>query len=122
MSDVKNNQVEENPYEALGLRSTASDDEIRRAYFELVRKYPPERSPEQFKRIRAAYEVLRDPLQRVEWDIFIALQPPLPFSPSPRRPKPDLALHREDVVWVLRAEIESSLSDFQRDFRPITPP
>ncbi len=122
MSNGSKNQVEENPYKVIGLPSTASDGEIRRAYFKLVREYPPEQSPVQFKRIRAAYEVLRDPIQRVEWDLFIALQPPLPFSPSRRRPKPDLALHREDVVWVLRTEIESSLQDFERDFCPITPP
>jgi curved DNA-binding protein CbpA len=122
MSNVKNNQIDENPYEVIRVPPTASDNEIRRAYFELVREYPPEQSPEQFKRIRAAYEILRDPVQRVEWDLFIALLPPLPFSPSSRRPKPDLALHREDVLWVLRTEIESSLQDFERDFRPITPP
>ncbi|MEA3341147.1 MAG: J domain-containing protein [Chloroflexota bacterium] len=122
MSNVKNDQMDENPYEVIGVSSTASDNEIRRAYFTLVREYPPEQSPEQFKRIRAAYEMLRDPAQRAEWDIFVALQPPLSFSPSLRRPKPDLALHREDVVWVLRAEIESRLQDFERDFYPIALP
>lgn len=113
--------VEENPYEVMGLPPTSSEEDVRRAYFRLVREYPPEQDPEQFKRIRAAYDVLRDPVRRAEWDLFVALEPPPPL-PSRRRPKPDLALHREDAVWVLRAESELNCQDFQHDFRPITPP
>jgi len=113
--------LEENPYQVLGVSPTASDDEIRRAYFQLVREHPPEREPEQFKRIRAAYEILRDPLQRAEWDLFVAIQPPPPL-PSRRPLKPDLSLHREDVIWVLRAESELERRNFKRDFRPVTPP
>jgi hypothetical protein len=31
-----------------------------------VVEHPPDRSPEQFERIRDAYEVLRDPYRRIE--------------------------------------------------------
>jgi curved DNA-binding protein CbpA len=86
-----------------------------------VREHPPERDADQFKRIRAAYEILRDPARRAEWDLFVALLPPTPL-PSRRRPKPDLAFHREDVVWVLRQEIRSSLQNAEDDFRLIEPP
>ncbi len=52
-----------NPYETLGLTSyTASADEIKRAYFRLVRLHSPDKDPETFKRIRAAYELLTCPL------------------------------------------------------------
>jgi curved DNA-binding protein CbpA len=112
---------DENPYQVMGLAFAATDEEIRRAYFRLVREHPPERDPDQFKRIRAAYDVLRDPARRAEWDLFVAVQPPGPL-PSRRRPKPDLAFHREDVMWVLRQEVRSSLQDAQDDFRSIELP
>ena len=55
-------------YEVLGLSKTASPAEIKRAYLSLVRQYTPERAPEQFKRIRAAYETLSDPEARRQYD------------------------------------------------------
>ena len=47
-------------YEALGLAPGAAPEEIKRAYFRLVRKYSPEKEPEQFQKIRQAYEALKD--------------------------------------------------------------
>ena len=54
------------PYEVLGLARGAGDDEIRRRYLELVRRFPPEREPERFARIREAYDQLRDPVARLK--------------------------------------------------------
>jgi curved DNA-binding protein CbpA len=120
-SDVDRLDRDENPYQVMGLASTATEQEIRHAYFKLVREHPPERDPDQFKRIRAAYEILRDPTRRAQWDLFVALQAPATL-PSRRRPKPDLAFHREDVMWILRQEIRSGLHDAEDDFRPIELP
>ena len=47
-------------YEALGLAPGAAPEEVKRAYFRLVRKYSPEKEPEQFQKIRQAYEALKD--------------------------------------------------------------
>ena len=47
-------------YEVLGLDPEAGADEIKRAYFRLVRLHPPEKDPEQFQQIRHAYEMLKD--------------------------------------------------------------
>jgi hypothetical protein len=44
----------------LGLEAPASTEAIRRAYLRSVRKHPPERDPEGFRRVRQAYELLRD--------------------------------------------------------------
>jgi len=55
-------------YERLGVAREASGDEVKRAYRSLVRVYPPERAPEEFKRIRMAYETLSDPRSRQEYD------------------------------------------------------
>jgi len=109
---------DENPYQVMELAPAATEEEIRHAYFRLVREHPPERDPDQFKRIRAAYEILRDPTRRAEWDLFVAVQPPDPL-PTRRRPKPDLTFHQEDVIWLLRQELKSSLQNAEADFGPI---
>jgi curved DNA-binding protein CbpA len=61
----------EDPYKTLGIERTADEAEIKQAYFALVREHPPERDPEGFKRIRAAYEKLRDSGERTETDLFL---------------------------------------------------
>jgi len=61
----------DNPYKVLGLERTASEAEIKQAYFALIRQSPPERDPEGFKRIRAAYEKLRGAGERAETDLFL---------------------------------------------------
>lgn len=55
-----------NPYAVLGLSAEATPAEIRSRYFALVRVHSPERDPEGFKRVRAAYEQLRSPRKRAE--------------------------------------------------------
>lgn len=60
----------ENPYEVLGIEGDASIEEIKRAYLKLIRKFAPERHPDEFKRIRAAYEQLKDQRARAEVDVF----------------------------------------------------
>lgn len=59
------------PYKVLGIERQATEAEIKRAYFTLVREHPPERDPEGFKRIRAAYEQLRSERERAETDLFL---------------------------------------------------
>lgn len=60
----------ENHYKTLGLRANATPDAIKKRYIELVKQHPPETHPEQFQSIRRAYETLRDPAQRSEYDLF----------------------------------------------------
>lgn len=55
-------------YRRLNVERTAQIDDIKRAYRRLLRQYPPERAPEEFKRIREAYETLTDPHARHEYD------------------------------------------------------
>jgi Tfp pilus assembly protein PilF len=55
-------------YEVLSVERTASPEEIKRAYFGKVRQYPPERFPEEFKELRAAYDTLSDKEKRAEYD------------------------------------------------------
>ena len=60
-------------YDALGVSRDASQDEIRRAYRTLARRYHPDvnKDPgaeDRFKEISEAYEVLRDPEKRERYD------------------------------------------------------
>jgi curved DNA-binding protein CbpA len=57
-------------HEVLGLPLDATEEAIRRRYLELVRQYSPERDPQRFAAIRAAYESLRDPVARMHTRLF----------------------------------------------------
>ena len=52
--------------EILGVAVNASADEIRIAYLEKVKQFPPDRSPEEFEKIRDAYDLLRDPRRQAK--------------------------------------------------------
>jgi curved DNA-binding protein CbpA len=58
------------PHEVLGVSEDDDDERVRRRYLELVREKPPDRFPEEFARIRAAYDELRDPLKLMEKKLF----------------------------------------------------
>jgi hypothetical protein len=47
------------PFVLFGVTHTVSQRDLRRVYARLIREYKPERSPEQFRRIREAYETLQ---------------------------------------------------------------
>lgn len=58
-------------YEILGIPPDASDEEIKKAFRELAKKYHPDRpggDPEKFKEILEAYRVLSNPKARKEYD------------------------------------------------------
>ena len=62
------------PYETLGVASTATADEIRKAYRKLAKLHHPDVNPgkadaaETFKTIGAAHEILSDPEKRARYD------------------------------------------------------
>lgn len=62
-------------YETLGISKTASDDEIKKAYRTLAKKYHPdlnkeEGAAEKFKQVQEAYEVLSDSQKRQMYDQY----------------------------------------------------
>jgi curved DNA-binding protein CbpA len=60
------------PYQVLDLPADSDDDRIRRRYLELVRQFPPDRHPERFAAVRAAYDSLRDLTTRLNYRLFEA--------------------------------------------------
>lgn len=63
-------------YEVLGLKKGASEEEIKKAFKTMARKYHPDLHPddkeaaEKFKEINEAYEVLSDAQKRARYDQF----------------------------------------------------
>ena len=47
-------------YFKLGMSPEASDEEIRTRYIELVKCHTPEKDPQRFREITAAYEAVKD--------------------------------------------------------------
>jgi curved DNA-binding protein CbpA len=107
-----------NPYDVLGLARDASAEELKRAYFTQVRANPPERNPEQFKRIRAAYERLRDPAQRLEVDMLLIQAWPAPTRRK-RPPKLALAVRPTDVLAALRALTDLDRTDWREQHEKV---
>jgi curved DNA-binding protein CbpA len=60
------------PYHVLDLPADSDDETIRRRYLELVRQFPPEKHPQKFAAIRAAYDQLKDLDTRLRYRLFEA--------------------------------------------------
>ncbi|MEA1911445.1 MAG: J domain-containing protein [Spirochaetota bacterium] len=65
------NHLIHTPYEILGVPGDSADREIRKAYLQRIKEFPPERNPEEFKRIRKAYGILKNIEARKKLDLSL---------------------------------------------------
>ncbi|MBQ6508505.1 MAG: J domain-containing protein [Flexilinea sp.] len=69
-------EVSDDLYGLLEVSPSATQDEIKKAYFAAAKKYHPDiyhgpDAEQRFKRINSAYEILKDPIKRAEYDSFL---------------------------------------------------
>jgi curved DNA-binding protein CbpA len=92
----------DDPRQVLGIPPEAGDEEIRAAYLRKVKEYPPDRAPQEFEKVRDAYEILRDPRRRTR-QLLLSADPKQPLASLLERvseqrftgPEPWLAVLRE---------------------------
>jgi len=118
MADRQPDLTAGDPYRVLGILPTATQADIKQAYFALIRQYPPETESENFKLIRAAYEKIKSAQRRVETDIFLP-QPPPAWQPPSIALSLDTTFHPNDVLPALRRWGELGRTNFDADFREI---
>jgi hypothetical protein len=86
------------PFALLGVPRSVGEADLKRAYTRLIRKYKPEHAPDEFRRIREAYE------SAVEMSRWYRDAPPvrdafhdLPFTAPPEAAPPDPSAPQPDA-------------------------
>ncbi|MFB3788231.1 MAG: DnaJ domain-containing protein [bacterium] len=93
------------PYQELGLESGAVTDEtVRAAYTQAIRRHPPDRDPAAFERIRAAYETIKTEKDRIRFRLFGA---PVHESISDYLPDTDERRRVGSGIWLSVIETET---------------
>lgn len=77
----------------LDIDGSADPQIARRAYLRLLKKHKPERDPEGFKKLRAAYELAN---QQLAWRMMLAVDEPSELT----IPEPEMLLEDDDAPWV----------------------
>lgn len=58
------------PYDILKVAINSDDENIRKSYLKLVRQFPPDLFPEEFKKISNAYSQIKDEKTRIKYYLF----------------------------------------------------
>lgn len=58
------------PYQILNILPSATDAEIKQAYLQQVKLFPPDKDPQQFQLIHQAYIKIKDIKSRLSYELF----------------------------------------------------
>ncbi|MEK9724159.1 MAG: J domain-containing protein [Rhodospirillaceae bacterium] len=113
----------DDPYDILGIRTTASPEEIKTAYRKLAREKHPDRDPDnpwaedEFKELTQAYAILSDPKTRRRYDDgeIDGKGRPIRRAGSGRRPsgrsaRPNAGKSRGPTIRINGADVEYDLT------------
>ena len=109
-----------NPFDVLGVDGAASEGDVKKAYFQMVRKFTPEKHAEQFKQIREAYDLLKDPSRRLEAEVFsfMTLSSDTPIEDVEL---PPIELSSKVLLsWMRKTFTDLDRTDFTGDFNEIS--
>src|SRR3989339_1830022 len=91
-----------NYYQELNISEDSSDLEIKRAYFSLVREYPPDRFAKEFMIIRKAYETLINKKSREHYDKINSI------------PDEFKEYYNQANNYILQGEVQKSISYLEK--------
>jgi curved DNA-binding protein CbpA len=93
------------PYQILTISpKNATDETVRKAYMEAIRRHPPDRDPEAFERIRNAYELIDNEQKRIQLDLFGLDNK---HKLAERLPESEDRPHAGPAKWIAAIEEES---------------
>ena len=58
------------PFEILNIAADSDDEAVKKGYLAMVQQFPPERFPEEFQHVRAAYENVKTEKDRLKYALF----------------------------------------------------
>ncbi len=58
------------PFDILDVPEDSDDRTVKKAYLQMVKRYPPERFSTEFQRIRTAYELIKTRKDRLRYVLF----------------------------------------------------
>ncbi len=95
------------PFELLAVAEDAGDQEIKQAYLDKVKAFPPEQHPAQFKMIRDAFELIASERKRLAWRLlqqpYMPLEELMAHGLTPGTPRrPSLSLFRQALTESLK--------------------
>ncbi|PIE72616.1 MAG: hypothetical protein CSA20_07170 [Deltaproteobacteria bacterium] len=100
------------PYEVLEVTAHADDEEIRRAYLDLVRRYPPEKEAEKFQQVYAAYDLISDERKRIAYKLFHCQLPAKADIAELLLEGKNSVKAQEDIYASLRAAVKQYCTTF----------
>lgn len=112
----------DDPFRLLGVEPPVSEQDLKRAYTRLIRRFKPEHHPEEFRRIREAYETA---LERAKWfgffRAFPSPEPPPAEPPAAVEPAAPAAPEETGPTPAESAPVEPPAASSDRDLEPPRP-